>query len=83
MSPIYSLYEDTQLVIRAIEASHTACKDEIRQNLRSHRGSVFIFLIKKYIYNRSFSSESIRRLCRLGRSVRFAEMDFPGQIASF
>ena len=32
----YILYEDTQPVIRAIGVSHTACKDEFRQNIRSH-----------------------------------------------
>ena len=35
-SPTYILNEDTQPVIRAIGVSHTACKDEFRQNLRSH-----------------------------------------------
>ena len=35
------LNEDTQPVIRAIGVSHTACKDEFRQNVRSHSWSVF------------------------------------------
>ena len=33
-----------QPVIRVIGVSHTACKDEFRQNLRSHSWSVFLFL---------------------------------------
>ena len=37
------LNEDTQPVIRAIGVSHTACKDEFRQNLRSHSWSVLSF----------------------------------------
>ena len=37
--------EDTQLVIRAIGVSHTACKDEFRRNLRFHSWSVFSFFI--------------------------------------
>ena len=37
----YILNEDTQPVIRAIGVSHTACKDEFRQNIRSHSWSVF------------------------------------------
>ena len=44
-SPTYILNEDTQPVIRAIGVSHTACKDEFRQNLRSHCWSVFFFII--------------------------------------
>ena len=40
----YILNEDTQLVIRAIGVSHTACKDEFRQNIRSHSWSAFLFL---------------------------------------
>ena len=43
-SPTYALNEDTQPVIRAIGVSHTACKDEVRQYLRSHSWSVFLFL---------------------------------------
>ena len=39
--PTYILNEDTQLVMRAIGVSHTACKDEFRRNLRSHSWSVF------------------------------------------
>ena len=39
-SPTYILNEDTQPVIRAIGVSHTACKDELRQNIRSHSWSV-------------------------------------------
>ena len=35
--------EDTHRVIRAIEVSHTACKDEFRRNHRFYRSSVFIF----------------------------------------
>ena len=31
--------------MRAIEVSHTACKDEFRRNLRSHSWSVFSFFI--------------------------------------
>ena len=39
--PTYILNnEDTQAVIRAIGISHTACKDEFRQNIRSHSWSV-------------------------------------------
>ena len=41
--PTYILVEDTQPVVRAIGVSHTACKDEFRQNLRSHSWSVFSF----------------------------------------
>ena len=41
--PTYILNEDTQLVMRAIGVSHTACKDEFRRNLRSHSWSVFYF----------------------------------------
>ena len=44
-SPTYILNEDTQPVIRAIGVSHTACKDEFRQYLRSHSWSVFSFFI--------------------------------------
>ena len=40
----YILNEDTQPVIRVIGVSHTACKDEIRQNLGPHSWSVFLFL---------------------------------------
>ena len=40
-SPTYILNEDTQLVIRAVGVSHTACKDEFRQDIRSHSWSVF------------------------------------------
>ena len=43
--PTYVLNEDTQLVIRAIGVSHTACKDEFRRNLRSHSWSAFSFFI--------------------------------------
>ena len=42
-SPTNILNEDTHPVIRAIGVSHTACKDELRQNLRSHSWSVFYF----------------------------------------
>ena len=42
-SPTCILNEDTHPVIRAIGVSHTACKDEFRQNLRSHSWSVFLF----------------------------------------
>ena len=45
MSPTYVLNEDTQLVIRAIGVSRTACKDEFRRNLRSHSWSEFSFFI--------------------------------------
>ena len=41
---VADLYMDTQPVIRAIGVSHTACKDEFRQNLRSHSWRVFLFL---------------------------------------
>ena len=41
----YILNEDTQPVIRAIGVSHTACKDEFRQNIRSHSWSVSSFFI--------------------------------------
>ena len=45
-SPTYILDEDTQPVTRAIGVSHTACKDEFRQNLRFHSWSAFsIFII--------------------------------------
>ena len=37
--------KDTQPVTRAIGVSHTACKDEFRQNIRSHKWSVFSFFI--------------------------------------
>ena len=43
-SPTYVLHEDTQPVRRAIGVSHTAYKDELRQNIRSHSRSVFSFL---------------------------------------
>ena len=43
-SPTYTLNEDTQPVIRAIGVSHTACKHEFRQNIRSHSWSVFLFI---------------------------------------
>ena len=43
---IYILDGDTQPVPRATGVSHTACKDEFRQNLRSHSWSVFFFLEK-------------------------------------
>ena len=39
------LNEDTQLVMRAIGVSHTACKDEFRRNLRSHSWGVFSLFI--------------------------------------
>ena len=39
----YHLYY-TQPVMRAIGVSHAACKDEFRQNLRSHSWSVFLLL---------------------------------------
>ena len=39
----YILNEDTHPVIRAIGVSHTACRDEFRQNLRSHSWSYFYF----------------------------------------
>ena len=45
VAPAYILNEDTQLVMRAIGVSHTACKDELRRNLRSHSWSVFSFFI--------------------------------------
>ena len=43
-SPTYILNEDTQPVIRAIGVSHTACKDEFRQNIWPHSWNVFQFL---------------------------------------
>ena len=43
--------EDTQPAIRAIGASHTACKYEFRQNLRSHSWMECIFMFCNiYIY---------------------------------
>ena len=39
----YVLNEDTHTVIRAIGVSHTACKYEFRQKLRSHSWSVYIY----------------------------------------
>ena len=45
VAPAYILNKDTQLVMRAIGVSHTACKDEFRRNLRSHSWSVFSFFI--------------------------------------
>ena len=45
VADLYIPNEDTQPVIRAIGVSHTACKDEFRQNLRSHSWSVFSFFI--------------------------------------
>ena len=45
-SPTYILNEDTQLVIRAIGVSHTACKDEFRRNIRTTQlECIFIFNI--------------------------------------
>ena len=44
----YILNEDTQPVIRAIGVSHTACKYEFRQDIRSHswmEECIFIFII--------------------------------------
>ena len=49
-SPTYILDEDTQPVIRAIGVSHTACKDEFRQNPRSHSWSVFPIFIIEYTW---------------------------------
>ena len=40
-SPTYIVNEDTPPVIRAIGVSHTACKNEIRQNILSHSWCVF------------------------------------------
>ena len=54
--PTYILNEDTQPVIRAIGESHTACKDELRQDNRSHRRSVFFFVIIYYREPVPFSS---------------------------
>ena len=48
-SRTYILNEDTQPVIRAIGVSHTACKDEFRQNIRSHSWSVFSLIY--FIHN--------------------------------
>ena len=36
---------DTQLVMRAIGVSHTACKDEFRRNLLSYSWSVVSFFL--------------------------------------
>ena len=63
------LNEDTQLVMRAIGASHTACKDEFRRNLRSHSWSVFSFFMI-YYKNKKHSSCEIEgfvetHLCQL------------------
>ena len=41
LADLHPYNEDTQPVIRAIGVSHTACKDEFRQNIRSHSWSVF------------------------------------------
>ena len=50
-SPTYILNEDTHPVVRAIGVSHTACRDEFRQNLRSHSWSVFLFLCYSVSYH--------------------------------
>ena len=42
-SPTCTLNEDTRAVIRAIGVSHTACKYEFRQNIRSHNWSEVAF----------------------------------------
>ena len=53
------LNEDTQPVIRAIGVSHTACKDEFRQNIRSHSWRVFtLFIIEAAIPGRSLISRT-------------------------
>ena len=45
-SPTSIFNEDAQHAIkRAIGVSHTACKHDFRQNIRSHRWSVFSFLL--------------------------------------
>ena len=44
-SPTYILNEDTQPVIRAIGVSHTACKDEFRQSIRSQLECILSFII--------------------------------------
>ena len=49
VADLYIPNEDTQPVIRAIGVSHTACKDEFRQNLRSHSWSVFSFFILRNV----------------------------------
>ena len=46
-SPTYILNEDTQLVMRAIGVSHTACKDEVRQHILSHSSWCVFFLNDK------------------------------------
>ena len=63
-SPTYILYEDTQPVLRAIGVSHTACKDEFPQNIRSHScWSVFsFFIIFNIIYQGNPPSLAIRYL---------------------
>ena len=76
-SPTYILNEDSHPVIRAIGVSHTACKDEFRQNLRSHSWSVFLLL--KYIFWQKCGSDVRTRssnvvLCRVcGFRVRVWE----------
>ena len=41
-----------QSVVRAIGVSHTACKCELRRNLRSHGWSVFLFLyVVMHVYS--------------------------------
>ena len=70
-SPTYILNEDTQPVIRAIGVSHTACKDEFRQNLRSHSWSVFSFSL--YICWMTFVVDRKLPLCGL-KSRRFRKL---------
>ena len=67
----YILNEDTQLVIRAIGVSHTACKDEFRRNLRSHSWSVFSFFIISYVVH------EMRKKKR--RTILFHRFSVPGK----
>ena len=53
-SPTYILNEDTNQVIRAIGVSHTACKDEFRQNLRFY--SLTVFTSKHHILRSMYNN---------------------------
>ena len=70
--------EVTQPVIRAIGVSHTACKDEFRQHLRSHSWMecIFIFII---IYKIGIPSPWICLYCVIG----FAILVFSKEITFF
>ena len=73
--PIYILNEDTQPVIRAIGVSHTACKDEFRQNIRSHSWSVYFF--------HNVWGDSVRSVFSSRPQPAIPGTEILGQIASF